>query len=108
MIATGSEVSLCVEVAYDLVESGYPVRVVSMPSVTLFMSQSAELRKEILGDGLMVTVEAGTTLPWGGVVGSNAIHIGVDSFGASAPIHDLAAKYGLTRSQVRDRILSSL
>jgi transketolase len=108
LVGTGSEVSLCVEVAQALFEKGYTVRVVSMPSVKLFMAQPVERRKEILGEGLMVTIEAGITLPWGGVVGANAIHIGVDTFGASAPMADLAEFYGLNTPQILKQILARL
>ena len=80
-----------------------------MPSVKLFMSQSMERRQAILGhDHAIVTVEAGVTLPWAGVVGSDALHIGIDSFGVSAPLSALAERYGFTQNQVTERVLEYL
>ncbi len=108
LVGTGSEVSLCVEVAQGLAERGVIARVVSMPSVKLFMAGDKVRRQEILGRGLIVTVEAGITLPWGGVVGADALHIGVDTFGASAPMSDLAETYGLTKEQVLASVLKRL
>lgn len=106
-VGTGSEVALCVEVAKMLSKEGYTARVVSMPSIKLFMTQSEERRREILGEAAtIVTVEAGSTLPWAGVVGGSALHIGVDTFGASAPMEELADRYGLTASKVFERTLA--
>ena len=108
LVGTGSEVSLCVEVAKELCRQGIRSRVVSMPSVTLFLEQSLADRQALLGEGLTVTVEAGSSLPWAGVVGMNGLHVGVDQFGASAPIHDLAQKYGFTCAQIVKRILDRI
>ena len=108
LVGTGSEVSLCVEVAKELCRQGIRSRVVSMPSVTLFLEQSLADRQALLGEGLTVTVEAGSSLPWAGVVGMNGLHVGVDQFGASAPIHDLAQKYGFTSAQIVKRILDRI
>ena len=77
-----------------------------MPSVNLFLQQPSEWRETLLGDGLRVSIEAGSTLPWAGVLGSRSLHIGIDRFGASAPIGDLAARFGLTAPQVSERILA--
>ena len=104
LIGTGSEVSLCVESAQLLAQSGYTTRVVSMPSVNLFLKQPIEWRETLLGDGPRVSIESGSTLPWAGVIGSLALHIGIDRFGASAPIGDLAQRFGFTAPQVSERI----
>lgn len=108
LVGTGSEVSLCVEVAKELQAQAIRSRVVSMPSVRLFLEQSLADRQALLGEGLIVTVEAGSSLPWAGVVGMNGLHIGVDQFGASAPMSDLAETYGFTSEQIVQRILERL
>ena len=108
LIGSGSEVSLCVQVAEYLAEIGIAVRVVSMPSVQRFLAQSAEWQEKILGAGPRVSIEAGSTLPWRGIIGSDGLCLGIDTFGASAPIHDLAEHFQFTPDQVAARILSWL
>ncbi len=51
-----------------------------------------------------VSIEAGRTDPWRGIVGDGGLCIGIDKFGASAPDKVLAEKYGLTVDQVTARI----
>ena len=108
LVGTGSEVALCVEVAKALCEQGIRSRVISMPSVKLFLEQDVSERRALLGEGLTVTVEAGSTLPWAGVVGMDALHIGIDHFGASAPINDLINKFGFSSEQILTKILARL
>jgi transketolase len=108
LVGTGSEVALCVEVAQALCEQGIRSRVISMPSVKLFLEQDVSERRALLGEGLTVTVEAGSTLPWAGVVGMDALHIGIDHFGASAPMNDLINKFGFSSEQILTQILARL
>ena len=70
LIGTGSEVHLAVEVAQKLRERNIGVRVVSMPCVSLFLSQDSAVQEEILGQGLRVSLEAGTTMGVGSADGS--------------------------------------
>jgi hypothetical protein len=108
LVGTGSEVALCVQVAELLVQQGVAVRVVSMPSVNRFLAQPTAWRETILGAGPRVSIEAGSTLPWHGVIGPESLSIGIDTFGASAPIHDLVAHFQLTPEQVTSRIMEWL
>ena len=108
LIGTGSEVALCVQVAEQLVQAGVAVRVVSMPSVNRFLAQPKSWREALLGAGPRVSIEAGSTLPWHGVIGPDSLSIGIDTFGASAPIHDLVAHFHLTPEQVTSRIMEWL
>lgn len=108
MVGTGSEVELCVSVAEVLASQGMTVRVISMPSVRLFMAQDPTWREELLGSGPRVSVEAGSTLPWAGVLGAHSLSIGIDQFGASAPMEALAEHFGLTTDQVTARITAWL
>lgn len=101
VIATGSELSLAVEAAEELVKSGVPVRVVSMPCWEAFHAQPADYRDAVLPPSVSarVSIEAGVTLGWQRWVGAG-IAIGVDDFGASAPAEELMDKYGITKDAV--------
>ena len=109
LVGTGSELHLCTEAAEALAAEGRRVRVVSMPSVALYLQQDRAYRKALIPAGaLAVTVEAGVTVPWAGVVGPDAVHIGIDRFGASAPAEVLAEKFGFTAAAVADRVREAL
>ncbi len=83
LLATGSEVSLCVEAFEALAAAGVPARVVSLPSWDRFESQSAEFRESVLPTGVPVlSVEAAVTFGWARWADDS---IGIDRFGASAP-----------------------
>jgi transketolase len=95
IIATGSEVALAMAAQKMLDEQGLPVRVVSLPSSTVFDRQDRAWRDEVLGRGLpRVGVEAGVTRGWGayGCVAA----LGIDRFGESAPGAALFEHFGFT------------
>ncbi|HJW10185.1 MAG TPA: transketolase C-terminal domain-containing protein, partial [Albitalea sp.] len=95
ILATGSEVSLAMEAQRLLDERGVPVRVVSLPSSTLFDRQDRGYREAVLGRGLpRIGVEAGVTR-WWGQYGCCAA-LGVDGFGESAPAAQVYEHFGLT------------
>ena len=98
LVATGSEVSLCVESAQALGEAGTKARVVSMPSWDLFAAQDAAYRDEVLPpDVPKLSVEAGATFGWERWV--DATH-GIDRFGASAPGSVALAELGMNPGAV--------
>jgi transketolase len=88
IIATGSEVSLALEAAYELSNDKIKVRVVSMPSWELFEAQCPDYRQSVLPAEVRarVAVEAGLRLGWERYVGLDGVVIGMDGFGASAPL----------------------
>jgi transketolase len=99
LLATGSEVSVCVA-ALDLLD-GLSVRVVSIPSWDLFAAQSDEYREQVLpADVLTLAVEAGTTFGWERYADDV---IGFDHFGASAPGPVVLANFGFTPENVAAR-----
>lgn len=102
LLATGSEVQLVYEAAVKLEEQGIGTRVVSMPSVELFDSQSDEYRQEVLPRKVTkrLAVEAGSPLGWHKYVGIDGKIIAMDSFGASAPAEELFEKFGFTVDNV--------
>jgi transketolase len=102
IIATGSEVSLAMAAAELL--SPKKVRVVSMPCWELFYAQPKAWQDSILGKTPRVSIEAGSTLGWQKITGSEGLNIGLDEFGASAPMEALAEAYGFTPQKVAEGI----
>jgi len=95
LIATGSEVELATAAAEQL---GDKVRVVSMPSTSVFDRQDAAYREAVLPASVRkrVAVEAGITDFWRKYVGLDGAVVGIDTFGASAPAGDLYKHFGIT------------
>ncbi len=96
-IATGSEVELAMKAAVLFTEKGHIVRVVSMPSVEVFLQQSIEYRGSVLlPDIPKVAIEAGATTTWYRFVGTQGKVIGLDHFGKSAPGNVLYQQFDIT------------
>lgn len=110
LVATGSEVSLAMDVAAQLEAGGVGAEVVSMPCTELFDAQSDDYKSELLGgdDILRVSIEAGTTFGWERYTGLKGLRFGIDSFGASAPINDLFEHFGLTADAITPQIIAKL
>ncbi len=102
ILASGSEVKLALEAAETLANDGIAARVVSMPSWELFESQPQEYKNSVLPENVSarVAIEAGATQGWHKYVGINGVVIGLDHFGASAPINDLFTHFGITADSV--------
>ena len=101
LIATGSEVSVAMEAAGQLASSGRRVRVVSVPSVDVFLSQDPGYRARVLPEeAVRVAVEAGAPLGWHALVGPRGAVVGMETFGASAPAGDLYQHFGITAESV--------
>jgi transketolase len=110
LIGTGSEVALCLDAHETLRQEGIASRVVSMPSWELFEKQDRAYRDMVLPPAVTarVTVEMAATLGWDRYAGPSGAMIGMQGFGASAPIKDLLKRFGFTREAVlaaaRDQI----
>jgi transketolase len=102
LIATGSEVAMTVEAYEQLTADGIRARVVSMPSMQLFDKQPAAYRDEVLPPAVTarVAVEKGTTFGWDRWVGHTGAIIGMSTFGESAPMKVLQAKFGFTTENI--------
>jgi len=99
LLGTGTEVGLCVD-AYELLKKdGINARVVSMPSWELFAHQSQEYRDSVLPPSVKarVSVEQASTFGWSKYAERN---IGMQTFGASAPLKELQKKFGFTPDAV--------
>ena len=95
LIATGSEVSLAVEAQKALKEKGVDVRVISLPSWEIFEEQSLEYKKSVmsLAKSKRISVEMLSTFGWDKYAD---FHMGIDTFGASAPAKDVIKKFDFT------------
>ena len=99
IIATGSEIALALQTAQQLEKEGLGIRVVSMPSTTVFDQQDAAYKAKVLPANIpRVAVEAGVSDFWW-KYGCAAVH-GVDTFGESAPAPQLYEYFGLTADQI--------
>ena len=102
LIATGSEVLLCIA-AQDMLESpGLAARVVSLPCWELFAEQDEAYRDSVLPAAIKarVSVEAAATLGWERYAGPEGANIGMHGFGASAPAKDLMREFGFTPEKI--------
>ncbi|HWP17533.1 MAG TPA: transketolase [Burkholderiaceae bacterium] len=103
IIATGSEVQLALHAQAALAQDGIAVRVVSMPSTTVFDRQSAEYKRSVLPEGLpRIAVEAGVTDFWW-KYRVDAV-VGIDTYGESAPAGVLFKHFGFTADNVADTV----
>jgi len=107
IIATGSEVPLALGAQRLLAAEGIAVRVVSMPSTTVFDRQEPGYREAVLPRGVpRVAVEAGVTAFWRKYVGLEGAVVGIDRFGESAPAGELFKHFGFTPEKVVQAVKS--
>ncbi len=102
LLATGSEVALCVQAYEQLAREGINARVVSMPCWRLFEAEDQAYRDSILPPTVKarVSVEEGSTFGWERYVGERGESLGMHFFGASAPLKSLQKKFGFTPEHV--------
>ena len=102
LIGTGSELSLCLAAAEQLIADGHSVRVVSMPCWELFEEQDAAYKEAVLPAAVAkrVAVEAGVSYGWQRYVGAEGEIIALDRFGVSAPGKACMEKFGFTVDNV--------
>lgn len=108
LFATGSEVSLALDVAEALNKQGKDVRIVSIPCFEIFQKQDKKYKNTIIGGniGKRISIEAGVSQGWHRYIGSDGIAISIESFGLSAPITALANEFGFTVDSILARILN--
>jgi transketolase len=107
VVATGSEVQLALHAQAELAREGIAVRVVSMPSTTVFDRQAVAYKSQVLPPNVpRVAVEAGVTDGWW-KYGCAAV-VGLDRYGESAPGGVLFKHFGFTAGNVADTVRSVL
>jgi transketolase len=105
LLATGSEVGLCVQAYEQLKAEGARARVVSMPSWEMFehhCRHNPAYRESVLPAAVTarVSVELASTFGWERYVGMSGQALGMQTFGASAPLKELQKKFGFTVEHV--------
>ena len=110
LLATGSEVSIALEACRTLQGQGIAVRVVSMPSMELFVAQPSDYRHAVLPPDVevRVAIEAAHPMPWYRWVGTRGQIVGLAHFGASAPYERLYEEFGLTATALVERVRGML
>jgi transketolase len=106
IFASGSEVEIALAARTLLNESNFPARVVSVPSLDLFLAQPEPIRRQVIGDApVKVAVEAAVRFGWDALIGPEGIFVGMKGFGASAPYKDLYRHFGITAEAVANQVL---
>jgi transketolase len=110
LIATGSEVHLCLQARHQLATEGVSARVVSMPSWELFERASQDYRDRVLPPAVTarIAVEAGVPMGWERYVGAAGAVIGTSRFGASAPGEFLMDRFGFSAENIVKRAMALL
>jgi transketolase len=107
LVASGSELALAVAAAEELRKRGYRPRVVSAPCLDLFDRQTREYQDAVLGKdrGRIVAIEGGRSDGWYKYASHDALVIGIDTFGVSAPYERIAEEWGFTPDKVASRVI---
>ncbi len=110
IVATGSEIGLALDVQAKLDEKNVPIRVVSMPSIELFLKQQTAYQEKVIPAACskVASIEAGITLGWQAITGNRGLNFGVNDFGASAPAGKIYEKFGLTVASITEKVLNWL
>ncbi|MBN8942542.1 MAG: transketolase [Rhizobiales bacterium] len=109
IFATGSEVEIAVGARKLLADKGVRARVVSVPSLELFLGQPADVRAKVVGEApVKVAVEAAVRWGWDALIGSDGIFVGMSGFGASAPYKELYKHFGITAEAVAEAALARI
>ncbi len=105
ILASGSEVDLAISVSHKLAKYKIYSKVVSVPSLELFKSQSKLYKNKILNETkFKISIEAASTEPWKQLVGKNGLSFGLNEFGKSAPYKDIFKHFGLTDVNIVNKI----
>ncbi|MGB8819147.1 MAG: transketolase [Rhizobiaceae bacterium] len=107
IFASGSEVEIAVNARKLLAEKGVHARVVSVPSMDLFLAQDEATRKAVIGTApVRIAVEAGLRFGWDAIIGEHGLFVGMTGFGASAPAKDLFKHFGITAEALVDKVMA--
>jgi transketolase len=102
LIASGSELILAVNAHEQLMAEGIRSRVVSMPSWDIFENQTRRYRNSVLPPDVTsrIAIEQASTFGWERYIGAAGRVIGMETFGASAPLKELQRKFGFEPDRV--------
>jgi transketolase len=106
LFASGSEVEIAINAQKLLAARSIAARIVSVPSMELFLAQPEETRRTVIGDApIKLAVEAAVRFGWDAIIDSDGLFVGMHSFGASAPYKDVYANFGITAEAVADAVV---
>ena len=106
IFASGSELSIALNVAKNLEKNGIGSKVISVPCQELFWQQTLEYQMAILcNNTLKVAIEAGNEQSWSKIIGPHGAFFGMDDFGKSAPIDDIYKYFQLTVEKISGKVL---
>ncbi len=106
LFASGSEVELVLKAQGLLKAAGVAARVVSVPSLELFLAQPEAARRAVIGDApILAAAEAAVRFGWDALIGPDGIFIGMTGFGASAPAKELFKHFGITAEALAEAVL---
>jgi transketolase len=106
LFASGSEVEIARAARAQLAEKGVSARVVSVPSLELFLQQPEDVKASVMGKArIKVAVEAAVRFGWDAIVGPDGGFVGMSGFGASAPYKELYKHFGITPEAVAAEVL---
>ncbi|WP_341756051.1 MULTISPECIES: transketolase [unclassified Candidatus Tisiphia] len=109
IFATGSELSIALEVKDILSKNGFSTNVISILCFELFFQQQPSYIQNILSNAkLKVAIEAATSFGWHRIIGENGMFFGMEQFGLSAPSTDLYSYFGLTASNISEKIMTKI
>lgn len=109
LVGNGSEVSTLCDAAAIIATKGIKARVVSVPSIGLFLDQDADYRKSVITPGVKTFgLTAGLPSTLMSVVGVDGTVFGLNHFGASASYKVLDEKFGFTPAAVADKIMNAI
>ena len=101
ILASGSEVNLAIETSLKLAKDRVYSKVISMPCLELFETQTKSYKNKILYETKpKISIEAGSTENWKKYVGANGLTFGIDDFGKSAPFKKIYKHFGLTSENI--------
>ena len=110
LIATGSEVSLAIDVQSALASEGIAVRVVSAPCLEWFSEQDQSYKDQVLPPSikLKVSIEVGIAQGWHQLIGDGGIAISLEHYGASADAKRLFKEFGFSVEAIVTKIKAAL
>lgn len=109
IIATGSEVEMSMDIAKSLFEMGIDVRVVSMPSMELFLKQNPKYEEQLLpSDVPTFVIEAGSSIIWNRFATYPEYIFGVNHFGMSGKSRDVVRYFKMDRDSILEKIANYL
>lgn len=109
IMASGSEVTIAMQAKEQLELKDIGTRVVSVPCLDIFAKIETDYRQQVLGNyQVLASIEAATTKSWLAFPERPDVIIGMQGFGASAPIDELYKHFGITSKQLVNKILQKL